>query len=603
MPVNTDKNNMKLKLVTLPESPGVYQFFDLSGKIIYVGKAKNIKKRVSSYFNKTLDNNKTRILVRQIFEIKYIVVETELDALLLENNLIKTYQPKYNIQLKDDKTFPWIVVKKEAFPRIFSTRQKLDDGSIYYGPYPNVQVMNALLLLIREMYPLRTCSLDLNPIKIKAKKFSVCLEYHLKRCLGPCEGKQEKEEYDRMIEEIQLLLKGKTTALIQTLKMRMQMLSNNYLFEDAQELKLLLAQIEKYKSKSTIVSPKISDLDVFTFTEEESCFFVNYLVVREGAIIHAYTNQIIKKLDETSPSLMNFVLPELREKFGSNSKEVLVDEAHKNFFQDFQLAIPLRGDKKKLIELSQRNITYYRLEKQKKEFLKTAETSQERILKQLKTDFHLAELPLHMECFDNSNFQGTNAVSACVVFKNGKPAKKDYRHFNVKTVSGPDDFATMREIVFRRYKRMLEEEQSLPQLIIIDGGKGQLSAALDALEELNLRGKVAIVGIAKKLEEIFFPGDQYPIYIDKRSESLKIIQFMRNEAHRFGITHHRNKRSSEAIKSELDILKGLGEKTKEVLFKEFKTIKNMRAKSLEELVIIIGKAKGLKLFNFLNPKN
>ena len=603
IPVNTAKNDMKLKLVTLPESPGVYQFFDLSGKIIYVGKAKNIKKRVSSYFNKTLDNNKTRILVRQIFEIKYIVVETELDALLLENNLIKTYQPKYNIQLKDDKTFPWIVVKNEPFPRIFSTRQKWDDGSTYYGPYPNVQVMNALLLLIREMYPLRTCSLDLNPSKIKAKKFSVCLEYHLKRCLGPCEGKQEKEEYDRMIEEIHLLLKGKTTALIQTLKLRMQMLSNNYLFEDAQELKLLLAQIEKYKSKSTIVSPKISDLDVFTFAEEESCFFVNYLVVREGAIIHAYTNQIIKKLDETSPSLINFVLPELREKFGSNSKEVLVDQLHKNFFQDFQLSIPLRGDKKKLIELSQRNIAYYKLEKQKKEFLKTPESSQDRILKQVKTDFRLSELPLHMECFDNSNFQGTNAVSACVVFKNGKPAKKDYRHFNVKTVNGPDDFATMREIVFRRYKRMLEEEQSLPQLIIIDGGKGQLSAALDALEELNLRGKVAIVGIAKKLEEIFFPGDQYPIYIDKRSESLKVIQFMRNEAHRFGITHHRNKRSSEAIKSELDILKGLGEKTKEVLFKEFKTIKNMRTKSLEELERIIGKVKALKLYNFLNPKN
>jgi len=601
--VSTEILNLKLKLVTLPESPGVYQFFDNTGKIIYVGKAKNIKKRVSSYFNKTLDNNKTRILVRQIFEIKYFVVETELDALLLENNLIKTYQPKYNIQLKDDKTFPWIVVKKEVFPRIFSTRQKLDDGSIYYGPYPNVQVMNALLHLVREMYPLRTCSLDLSQQKIKAKKFSVCLEYHLKRCLGPCEGKQEKEAYDKMIEEIHLLLKGKTAALIQTLKFRMQMLSNNYLFEDAQEMKLLLGKIEKYKSKSTIVSPKISDLDVFTCIEEESCFFVNYLVVREGAIIHAYTNQIIKKLNETSETLVNYALPELRSKFSSTSKEVLVDQELKNYFQDFQLTIPIRGEKKKLIELSQRNIAYYKLEKQKKEFLKTPESNQDRILKQVKSDFRLSELPLHMECFDNSNLQGTNAVSACIVFKNGKPAKKDYRHFNVKTVDGPDDFATMHEIVFRRYKRMLEEEQSLPQLIIIDGGKGQLSAALDALEELNLRGKVAIVGIAKKLEEIFFPGDQYPIYIDKRSESLKVIQFMRNEAHRFGITHHRNKRSSEAIKSELDILKGLGEKTKEVLFKEFKTIKNMRSKSLEELVIIIGKAKGLKLFNFLNPKN
>lgn len=601
--MSTEILNLKLKLVTLPESPGVYQFFDNTGKIIYVGKAKNIKKRVGSYFNKTLDNNKTRILVRQIFEIKYIVVETELDALLLENNLIKTYQPKYNIQLKDDKTFPWIVVKKEDFPRIFSTRQKWNDGSIYYGPYPNVKVMNALLHLIREMYPLRTCSLDLSQQKIKAKKFSVCLEYHLKRCLGPCEGKQEKEAYDKMIEEIHLLLKGKTAALIQTLKFRMQMLSNNYLFEEAQKMKLLLEKIEKYKSKSTIVSPKISDLDVFTCIEEESCFFVNYLVIREGAIIHAYTNQIIKKLNETTETLVNYALPELRSKFSSTSIEVLVDQVLKNYFQDFQLTIPIRGEKKKLIELSQRNIAYYKLEKQKKEFLKTPESSQDRILKQVKSDFRLSELPLHMECFDNSNLQGTNAVSACVVFKNGKPAKKDYRHFNVKTIDGPDDFATMREIVFRRYKRMLEEEQSLPQLIIIDGGKGQLSAALDALEELNLRGKVAIVGIAKKLEEIFFPGDQYPIYIDKRSESLKVIQFMRNEAHRFGITHHRNKRSTEAITSELDVLNGIGEKTKEVLFKEFKTIKNMRSKSLDELVITVGQAKGLKLFNFLNPKN
>lgn len=603
MAMSVEKKSIKEKLLTLPESPGVYQFFDNNGKIIYVGKAKNIKKRVSSYFNKTLDNNKTRILVRQISEIKYIVVETELDALLLENNLIKTYQPKYNIQLKDDKTFPWLVVKNEDFPRIFSTRQKWNDGSIYYGPYPNVKVMNALLHLIKEMYPLRSCSLDLKPQKINDKKFSICLEYHLKRCLGPCEGKQKKEEYDSMIEEIHLLLKGKTAALIQTLKSRMQMLSNNYLFEEAQKIKLLLNQIEKYKSKSTIVSPKISDLDVFTFVEEDNCFFVNYLVVQEGAIIHAYTNQVVKKLNETSTTLVNFVLPELREKFQSHSKEVLIDQELTNYHENFHLVVPIRGEKKKLIELSQKNIRYYQLERQKKEILKKPEANQDRILQQIKTDFHLAEIPLHMECFDNSNFQGTNAVSACVVFRKGKPAKKEYRHFNVKTVIGPDDFATMREVVFRRYKRMLEEEKSLPQLIIIDGGKGQLSAALEALEKLNLEGKVAIVGIAKKLEEIFFPGDQYPIYIDKRSESLKVVQFMRNEAHRFGISHHRNKRSLAAVASELDLLNGVGEKTKELLFKEFKTLKNMRSKKIEELEIIIGKKRASLLFEFLNPKN
>ena len=587
-----------IQISLLPDAPGVYQYFDKTGKIIYVGKAKSLKKRVSSYFNKNQENNKTRILVSHIHQLKFIVVESELDALLLENNLIKTYQPKYNIALKDDKTYPWIVIKKEPFPRVFQTRQKRNDGSKYFGPYPNVKVMQSLLGLIKEMYPLRTCPLDLQQYKIEEGKFKTCLEFHIGRCLGPCVGNQTMTAYDKMVEEIELLLKGKTYYLIQLLKSKMMEFSEKYAFEKAQEMKTLIEQIEKYRSKSFVVSSTISDIDVFTIEETDNRFFFNFLMIQEGAIIHAYTSEVTKKLDEDLETIISYVLPEIRQRFESTSKEVIVQHGLSIILPGIQFSVPQIGEKKKLIELSLRNVNYYRLDKLKKEHLNLTERDPNRVLKQVQTDFKLNELPIHMECFDNSNFQGTNAVSACVVFKNGKPAKNDYRNFNVKTVEGPDDFATMREVVYRRYRRMLDENQSLPQLIIIDGGKGQLSAAMEAISELSLRGKVVVVGIAKRLEEIFYPGDQYPIYIDKRSESLKLIQFMRNEAHRFGITHHRNKRSKNSIQSELLNIKGIGEKTMQELFKEFKTIKAMKETSLEQLEKKIGRSKATILFNF-----
>lgn len=591
-------DELKKTISSLPEEPGIYQYFDSSGHIIYVGKAKNIKKRVSSYFNKTQENNKTRLLVRSIVNIKYLIVNNELDALLLENNLIKTYQPKYNIQLKDDKTFPWIVVTNEPFPRVFSTRQKDLVNGKFYGPYPNIKAMNALLGLIREMYPLRTCNLDLSAKKLAEKKYKTCLEFHIGKCLGPCVEKQTKEEYDSMIEEIELLLKGKTYSLIQALRKKMLQLSESYQFEEAHKLKLTIEQIEKYRSKSTIVSSKLNDVDVFCYLENENQFIINYLVIQEGAIIHGYTTEVQKKLNENESDLLNYVLPELRDKFQSKSKEVIVEKPFELPFLDFYLFVPQKGEKKELIELSKRNIFYFKKEREKRASIQNPQLAKDRVLERIRSDFKLTNLPIHMECFDNSNFQGTSAVSACVVFKNGKPSKKDYRHFNVKTVEGPDDFASMREVVYRRYKRLLEEGQSLPQLVIIDGGKGQLSAAMESIEKLGLRGKIALVGIAKKLEEIFFPGDQYPIYLDKRSESLKTIQFMRNEAHRFGITHHRDKRSKSAITSELDQILGIGEKTKQLLLSEYKSISNIKKSGHEELTKKIGQSKATILFNY-----
>ena len=591
-------DELKKTISSLPEEPGIYQYFDKSEQIIYVGKAKNIKKRVSSYFNKNQENNKTRLLVKSIVRVKYIVVSNELDALLLENNLIKTYQPKYNIQLKDDKTFPWIVVTNEPFPRVFSTRQKELVNGRFYGPYPNVKAMNALLGLIREMYPLRTCNLDLSANKLAEKKYKTCLEFHIGKCLGPCIEKQTEEEYGTMIDEIELLLKGKTYSLIQALKKKMIQLAETYQFEDAHQLKLTIEQIEKYRSKSTIVSSKLNDIDVFCYLENENQFIINYLVIQEGAIIHGYSAEVQKKLNEDETKLINYVLPQLREKFQSKSKEVIVEKQLELPITDFYLFVPQKGEKKDLIELSKRNIFYFKKEREKRALIQNPQTSAIRILERIRSDFKLAELPIHMECFDNSNFQGTNAVSACVVFKNGKPSKKDYRHFNIKTVEGPDDFASMREVVYRRYKRLLDENQSLPQLVIIDGGKGQLSAAMESIEKLGLRGKIALVGIAKKLEEIFFPGDQYPIYLDKRSESLKTIQFMRNEAHRFGITHHRDKRSKTAINSELDDVPGIGEKTKHILLNHFKSISNIKKARLEEITKKIGQSKAIILFNY-----
>lgn len=585
------EQDIQQKVKLLPDSPGVYQFFDASNEIIYVGKAKNLKKRVASYFTKHHVQAKTNLLVKRIVDIQYIVVETESDALLLENNLIKKYQPKYNIQLKDDKTYPWICIKNEHYPRIFATRNILKDGSKYFGPYPSVRMMNTLLELFREMFPIRTCSLDLSPQKIKMGNYKVCLEYHIGKCKGPCEGFQTETDYLAMIDQIEGILKGNIHVVIQKLKQLMIQAASEYRFEDAHEHKLKLEQLEKYQKKSTVVSPTIHQVDVITVVEDTESFFVNYLVIHHGAIIHGITTEVKRKLDETKEDVITILLPELRERFQSQAKEVLVESSLEWEMNSLKMFVPQRGDKKALVELSIRNATYYRMEKLKSEKIKDPEKHTRRILETMKKDLRLKELPIHIECFDNSNIQGTNPVSACVVFKNAKPSKQDYRHFNVQTVDGPDDFATMREAVYRRYKRMLDENQSLPNLIIIDGGKGQLGAALESLEKLGLRGKMAIIGIAKRLEELFYPGDSLPLYLDKRSETLKVIQHLRNEAHRFGITHHRNRRSKSALTNELQQIPGIGEKTMQQLIRVFKSVKRIKEQEESALSEVVGTAK------------
>ncbi len=600
--MSAKSESIQLKLKVLPEKPGVYQFYDLNDKILYVGKAKNLKKRVTSYFNKNQENGKTRILVKKIVDIKYLVVDTELDALLLENNLIKKYQPKYNIQLKDDKTYPWICIKKEPFPRVFTTRRLIKDGSKYFGPYPSVKVVNTLLSLIRDIYPLRSCSLDLSASKIAEKRHKVCLEYHLGNCKGGCEGYESEEKYNTYISDIEHIVKGNLSAVIRSLKEIMHEHATNLQFEEAQSIKDKIETIERYKAKSTVVSPTIHEVDVITVLDDEKSAFVNYLVINNGSIIHGFTVEVNKKLEESISDIIGFVLPEMRARFESTSKEVLVAQDVDIELEGVQFFTPQRGDKKALIELSERNTKFYRLEKRKQEKLKNPERHTERILEQIRVDFRLTETPVHIECFDNSNLQGTNAVSACVVFKNGKPSKRDYRHFNIKTVEGPDDFASMEEAVYRRYKRLLDEGQSLPQLIVIDGGKGQLSSSLVALERLGLRGKIAIVGIAKRLEEIIFPGDILPIYIVKRSESLKVVQHLRNEAHRFGITHHRNKRSKEFVQSELTGIVGIGPKTQEDLMLSFKTVSKIKAADMASLSSVVGPAKAKIVFDYFKDQ-
>lgn len=585
------KMDIQLKLRTLPEKPGVYQYFDKNGTILYVGKAKSLKKRVTSYFTKQHDQAKTHMLVKKIVDIQYIVVDTEMDALLLENNLIKKYQPRYNILLKDDKTYPWICIKNEAFPRVFSTRQHIKDGSKYFGPYASGRIMHTLLDLIRELFPLRTCALDLSANKVEKKPYKVCLEYHIGKCKGPCEAKQTAQEYAVMTDQIEGILKGNIGSVLQHLKASMLEHAAAFRYEEAQANKQRIELLERYQAKSTIVSPTVDQVDVVTLVEDDDTVFVNYLVVISGSIVHGLTVEVKRKMDETPSDILLYVLPEMRERFHSDNKEVLVMDVPEWDLEGVQFFVPQRGDKRSLLELSERNAKFYRLEKLKTEKIKDPERHTNRILDQMMKDLRMKELPVHIECFDNSNFQGTNAVSACVVFKNAKPSKQDYRHFNVQTVEGPDDFATMREAVYRRYRRLLDEKQSLPQLVIIDGGKGQLGAALEALEKLNLRGKFAILGIAKRLEELFFPGDSLPLYLDKRSETLKVIQQLRNEAHRFGITHHRNKRSKGALSNELNEIEGIGPKTVEILIKTFGSVKRVKEQDLEALVAVIGNAK------------
>jgi len=584
-----------IQLQTLPASPGVYQFYNKDGKIIYVGKAINLKKRVSSYFHKNHENGKTRVLVKKIHTIKHIVVSTETDALLLENNLIKKYQPRYNVLLKDDKTYPWICIKNERFPRVFSTRNLIKDGSEYFGPYTNIRTVRTLLDLIKGLYAIRTCNYDLSKDKIEAGKYKVCLEYHLGNCKGPCEEHQSLEAYNQQIKEIRELLKGNFKDSLVQFREQMNKLAQEMKFEEAQQIKEKIEVLENYQAKSTIVNPKISNVDVFSIVSDESFGYVNFLQLSYGAIIRAHTIEIKKKLEETDEELLELAVTELRTRFNSLSNEIYVPFPIK-VADKIKVTIPKLGDKKRILELSERNAKYYRQERFKQIKIIDPDRHVKRIMGQMKKDLRLSEEPRHIECFDNSNIQGTNPVAACVVFKDGKPSKKDYRHYNIKTVTGPDDFASMEEVVFRRYKRLLEEEESLPQLIVIDGGKGQLSSALKSLDVLGLRGKIAIIGIAKRLEEIYYPGDSIPMYLDKKSETLKIIQYLRNEAHRFGITFHRNKRSKAAINSELENIEGIGEKTANDLLKKFKSVKRIKEAPLEQITEVVGKSKAQKIY-------
>jgi len=576
----------------LPPKPGVYQYFDKNGKIIYVGKAKSLKSRVSSYFNKDQQHGaKITFLVRQIADLKVIVVDSEIDALLLENNLIKKYQPRYNIMLKDDKTYPWICIKKEAFPRVFSTRNIVKDGSLYFGPYASGKMMHTMLDLIRKLYTIRTCKLNLSANNIKSAKFKVCLEYHIGKCKGACIAKETEEEYQVYIEEIKHLLRGNIHTVKQNLKKQMMIFAEEMKFEMAQEIKDKIDLLDNYQSKSIVVNTSLNNLDVFSIISEEDEAYVNYLKVVNGAIVQAHSVEIKKRLDETDEEILSHAILNIRKQLHSNSKEILVSILPSLELSDTKISIPQRGDKKKLLELSQRNVKFYRLDLRKKRDLIDPDRNNKRILAVMQKDLRMKDPPNHIECFDNSNIQGDHAVAACVVFKNTKPSKKDYRHFNIKTVVGPDDYASMEEVIYRRYSRLLKENMSLPQLIIIDGGKGQLSAAMKSITMLGLRGKITVIGIAKRLEEIFFPGDSIPLYLDKTSESLKIIQQARDEAHRFGITHYRKKHQKSLVKSQLGDIDGIGPKTETKLLKRFKSVKRLKEADFQEWEKEIGLAK------------
>ncbi len=599
---NTNIDYLKNIIPVLPGKPGIYQFFDTEGHIIYIGKALNLKKRVSSYFSKQHDSRKTALLVRNIADIKYLVVETEQDALLLENNLIKKYQPRYNIRLKDDKSFPWICIKNEPFPRVFKTRNLVKDGSRYFGPYTSIYTVRTLLELFKTEYKLRTCNYQLTDENIKSGKYKVCLEYHIGNCKGPCEGLISAEKYNQGIEDITDILKGNISGVIKHLEYRMKTMVDAMNFEEAQEIKEKYDSLKRYQSKSTIVSPTITDVDVFTIEQDSKFAYINYIKVISGAVIQTYTLEIQKILNETEEDLLLAGIIDIRQKIFSNAKEILVPFLPKIQLSDVVFKVPQRGDKKKLLDLSFRNAKYYRLEKEKQMVIKNPKLRDERILKTIQTDLQLPNLPLRIECFDNSNLQGTNAVAACVVFQNSRPLKREYRHYNIKTVTGPNDFASMEEVVFRRYKRLTDEEKPLPQLIVIDGGKGQLSSAVKALDKLNLRGKISIIGIAKKLEEIYVPDDPVPLYINKNSESLKLIQQLRDEAHRFGINFHRDKRSKSITSSELNTIKGIGEKTVKRLLLVFKSVKNIKVADREVIAKHIGASKAEIVYNYFHPE-
>lgn len=591
---------LELQIQTLPDNPGVYQYYDKDDKILYVGKAKNLRKRVSSYFNKLHESGRTNVMVRKIVSIKHIVVPTETDALLLENNLIKKLQPRYNILLKDDKTYPWICIKREPFSRIFTTRNMVKDGSEYFGPYTSFKTVHTLLDLIKELYQLRTCNYDLTRENINSGKYKVCLEYHIGNCKGPCEGHQALENYQNNIDAIREILKGNFKESLKDFRTLMKNLASEMKFEEAQKIKDKIEVLENYQSRSTIVNPRISNVDVFSITSDETMGYVNFLQISHGAIIRSHTLEMKKKLEETDEELLELAVVELRERFKLLSREIIVP-FEIDLGESVKVTVPQLGDKKQLLELSLRNAKFYRMDQLKQLQIVDPDRHTNRIMAQMQKDLRLSVEPRHIECFDNSNIQGTNPVAACVVFKDGKPSKKDYRHFNIKTVEGPNDFASMEEVVYRRYKRLLDEEQPLPQLIIIDGGKGQLSSALKSLDDLNLRGKIAIIGIAKRLEELFYPGDSIPLYLDKKSETLKVIQQLRNEAHRFGITHHRDKRSKSALTTSVESIPGIGEKTMITLIKHFKSVKRLSQATEKEISAVVGVSKAKKITDFYNP--
>lgn len=584
------ESTLELALKTLPENPGVYQFYDKDQKLLYVGKAKNLKKRVNSYFTKSHDSRRIDVMVKKIRDIKHIVVNSEADALLLENNLIKSRRPRFNVMLRDDKTYPWLCIKNERFPRVFLTRRMIKDGSEYYGPFPSLKTVKTLLGLIKGLYQIRTCKYDLAEEKIKSGKFKVCLEYHLGNCKGPCEGYQNEEDYNAQIEAVRQIIKGNFNSSLRVFKQQMKTLAEDLRFEEAEKIKQKIKSLERYQAKSTIVNPKISNVDVFAIVSDESYGYVNFLKVVNGAIIRSHTIELKKRLDEDDKALLELGIVEIRQRFNSISKTTFVP-FEVDIGEDSEVVVPKLGDKKALVDLSKRNAKYFRMERFKTMKIVDPERHTKRLMTQMKEDLRLPEEPTHIECFDNSNIQGSNPVAACVVFRNGKPSKKEYRKFNIKTVEGPDDFASMEEVVYRRYKRLLDEDEDLPQLIVIDGGKGQLSSAVKALDILGLRGKISILGIAKRLEEIYFPGDSIPLYLDKKSETLKIIQQLRNEAHRFGISFHRQKRSKEAIDTELQNIKGIGQKTAIELLKEFRSVKRIKNANKEELTKVIGDSK------------
>lgn len=592
MPKHQKSEALREKISFLPDTPGVYTYYDAAGTVIYVGKAKNLKRRVSSYFNRTHDVLRTALLVRAIADMSYIVVPTEQDALNLENSMIKEYKPRYNVLLKDDKSYPWICVTRELYPRVFMTRQRLKDGSKYFGPYTEAGSARAVLELARELYPIRTCRLPITPEYLARGKGRLCLEYHLKRCLGCCTGRISPEDYAVYIEHIRQILRGETGELMAYLRSEMERLSADLRFEEAEVLKQKYRLVERYRAKSVIVSQTIDNVDVFGVDDDDRDVYINYMHVRRGAVVRSVTLQYKRRMEETVPELLSYAIDEIHTRFGAVCDEVVVPELPDSEFDGVTFIVPQRGDKAKLLDVSVRNARQSKIDNLKNLEKTDPEKRAERTLERMKADFRLNVLPRHIECFDNSNIQGTNPVASCVVFRDAKPSKKDYRHFNIKTVEGPDDFASMKEVLTRRYTRLMEESpDDLPQLIVVDGGKGQLSAAVEALDEIGLRGTIAVVGIAKRLEEIYFPGDSVPLYIDKNSESLRVVQHLRDEAHRFGITHHRNRRSKSAIVSELSSIKGIGPGTEQTLLAHFRSVKRISEASLDVLASVIGPAK------------